>query len=844
MYHRAVTYRTALGIIAFMCGASLVALGGCEGSDSTSSGTKTTSSQSGGAGGEGGSLTVGSGGGTNDCSQPCPDGEACSHGVCIPIVPCADDNECQFDTRCDPNVGCIPWGEGEADPNCVQITASGVLAPTIQCEFNAVPANDPFPGHIDVQGTPIVLHLVPSPMMPDQPGPGPAVIAASFTATVPDNYTEQLGVIRVLNGEDCSLTANLGGVDLDSPPDNVPDYTLSSASLAAADLDGDKIAEIIAYGADGSTIAFHFDEPSNAWDALPLWKSPYPAGAPWTPCEAETVNRCSLGWAGPSVHDLDDDGVPEVIREGVVLDAMGNVLSMQPPGYVSYRQGLFSVLANLDQDPNIELTNGQLIWEWASGAWVQEMYFPGASASAPGHVAVADFGDYGSGLPSNNAELAVVRDGSIFIYAATGEIILGPIAVPGGGSGGPPTISDFDGDGFAELGVAAQGAYTMYDIDCGPTPRSGGVCPPGQCDYNGGPCPGAVGIAWSRQTQDDSSSVTGSSIFDFEADGSSEVVYGDECFTRVYDGETGDVVFSQWRSSCTWHENPIIADVDGDFRAELVSPSNKACSLGGAGVACDDLNADGVDALFNGLRCDDGGDCAAGTCNAGLCRCTSDADCCAAGTDAACQAEGHRCAAPDSGTMGIGNTCRATHPGGVSGIRVYSDANDQWVSSRRIWNQHPYAVTHVNENGTIPQTSQWPNNWDQPELNNFRQNVPGTANAGATSDTTAGASLNYACMGGAVTLTVDVCNRGALPVADGVPVGFYLDGTLLCSTATMTTLFPGDCESVACDWSDPPIDASQAVDVTVIADDGNAVNECKEGNNIGGVFDVFCRPAS
>jgi hypothetical protein len=34
------------------------------------------------------------------------------------------------------------------------------------------------------------------------------------------------------------------------------------------------------------------------------------------------------------------------------------------------------------------------------------------------------------------------------------------------------------------------------------------------------------------------------------------------------------------------------------------------------------------------------------------------------------------------------------------------------------------------------------------------------------------------------------------------------------------------------------------VDVTVIADDGNAVNECKEGNNIGGVFDVYCKPAT
>ena len=60
-------------------------------------------------------------------------------------------------------------------------------------------------------------------------------------------------------------------------------------------------------------------------------------------------------------------------------------------------------------------------------------------------------------------------------------------------------------------------------------------------------------------------------------------VYADECFVRVYNGTDGDVLFSQYRSSCTWFENPVVADVDGNFRADLVVPSNLACSQGGAG---------------------------------------------------------------------------------------------------------------------------------------------------------------------------------------------------------------------------------------------------------------------
>jgi hypothetical protein len=274
------------------------------------------------------------------------------------------------------------------------------------------------------------------------------------------------------------------------------------------------------------------------------------------------------------------------------------------------------------------------------------------------------------------------------VYAVTGELVQQPIAVPGAGGGGPPTISDFDNDGLPELAVAGQAYYTIYDIDCGPTPRPNGKCSLGVCDYlgAGAPCAAGGGIAWARSTQDLSSNVTGSSVFDFEADGVPEVVYGDECFTRVYNGITGDVMFSQYRSSCTWYENPIIADVDGNFRADLVTPSNKACG-GPEGIECVTLDANGVDPQFPGLRCQTGADCSSAVCDAGLCRCAADSECCAAGDAAVCLEEGYKCAPPPAGTPGAGNTCRAAHPHGVSGIRVYSDANDKWVRSRMIWNQ-------------------------------------------------------------------------------------------------------------------------------------------------------------
>jgi hypothetical protein len=76
-----------------------------------------------------------------------------------------------------------------------------------------------------------------------------------------------------------------------------------------------------------------------------------------------------------------------------------------------------------------------------------------------------------------------------------------------------------------------------------------------------------------------SSNVTGSSVFDFDADGVAEVAYADECYLRIYRGTDGEVLFSQAASSGTGYELPVIADVDGDFNSEIVVAMT-------SGVAC------------------------------------------------------------------------------------------------------------------------------------------------------------------------------------------------------------------------------------------------------------------
>ena len=181
-------------------------------------------------------------------------------------------------------------------------------------------------------------------------------------------------------------------------------------------------------------------------------------------------------------------------------------------------------------------------------------------------MGVADFGDFPvAGLPADIPEVVVIPPGEARIMSLDGQTLFGPYPVLGDGSGGPPTIGDFDNDGQAEFALASKGAYQVFDLECAADPL------PEKCSQ--------AGILWWEVSQDYSSSKTGSSIFDFEGDGKAEAVYADECFVRVYDGATGEVLFSRSRTSCTWNENPVIADTDGDFKAEIVVGSNTNCAI-------------------------------------------------------------------------------------------------------------------------------------------------------------------------------------------------------------------------------------------------------------------------
>ena len=740
-------------------------------------------------------------GGDDGCatSAECLEGQVCAAGACVPFDgDCVGNKDCHGDTFCCTK-GCLPDGEapgvcidfglepeGGAHEDCSGLVPVGLFQPSVQCEWTAPPPNDPFPNHRNVLTTPLAA---PLPHLGED-STELVIVTYNFNdGGAESGYGSNpayFGVIRIINTRNCEQLETI------HDPDN---KMIAATPPAIADLDGDQVPEIVTHRASTGLVAFKWDEGQQKYQTF------------WTALNTGIVDQ--IRWDGPSVHDLDNDGLPEVVSGSAVFDgATGERLN---PGQLlpGAAAGVIPVLGDVDDDGNIDLIAGS-VWRWNIGVSKWEMAHVGAPANR--HYGYADFGTPGPDPASFDAskldgvaEIVSVGSNVVRLHTLGGQLLLTGAIV----SGGPPTIGDFDKDGFPEIAAAGGTSYVVYDLDCK------------------NPGPGCLGdyVRWSRPSQDASSATTGSSIFDFEFDGQAEAVYGDECFARVYEGKTGEVLYSTYRTSCTWYENPIVADVDNDQNTEIVIGSNANCN-----VACP-----AIDPIHRGERCLKDADCAANDCDAGYCRCAADDGC----------TPGHVCAAPPVGTPGAGNTCRAEHPAGVkkTGVRVLRDQLDRWSSSRAIWNQHAYTISNVNDDATVPKTSDWAPNFTVPELNNFRQNqqgeIPPTALPDITSDV-----LGCALVGDTAELSAEVCNRGVKTVGAGLMTAFYQgdpkDGLVLCVAPTLDALDAEQCATVTCQHQGPVIGP-----VTVIGNDdgmgGKTTLECIYTNNDQSSAQIECQ---
>lgn len=352
-----------------------------------------------------------------------------------------------------------------------------------------------------------------------------------------------------------------------------------TGGVAGGDIDSDGFIDLVAIAPNG-VVAFEHD-------GRLKWRNMNLAGA--------FQNTSDV----PAISDMDHDGHPEVIAGRAILNGEdGTLQGMGAFGYggvFNYNVGSCSFAVDLDADGTEEVITGNAAYnpdgstKWANG-------------ELDGYPAVADLDGDGLG------EVVVSGQGELRILDTDGTLVH-RVPIPGAtlpGYGGPPTIADFDGDGAPEIGVAAGSRYSVIEPD------------------------GTV--VWQAMTDDASSGNTGSAVFDFEGDGSAEVVYADQTRLWVFSGVDGSVrLSSSEHSNGTWLEYSVVADVDGDGHVEIVVPNEPQY-------------------------------------------------------------------------------------GGHTGITVFGDRDDSWQPGRKIWNQHAYHITNVEDDGGIPVTADL--NWRT--YNNFR----------------------------------------------------------------------------------------------------------------------------
>jgi hypothetical protein len=344
-------------------------------------------------------------------------------------------------------------------------------------------------------------------------------------------------MLVMLNGEDGS--ENL----------MIPDSTYNvrwGTGAAVGNLDADAELEIVFMTIDRTLVVIEHD-------GTEKWTADVSVGA-------------QQGY--PALANLDADPEAEILIGGKWFDNDGTLI--QDKGWLGCNgEWCITAAADFNDDGRLDIVSGNRVYD-ADGTLIWE------NTGAPdGFVAVADMtGDGGPDVVSISGGNARVLDGT------DGTVVFGPVAIPGGGTGGAPTVADFDGDGRPEFAAAGRGYYAVYDLDCAGDPVPAEWCATERDD----------GILWSIVVQDLSSSVTGSSVFDFEGDGKAEVVYNDECHLYILAGEDGTELLKMENSSRTAAEYPLIVDVDADGNSEFVVPANDdqivrdGCSVGTHGL--------------------------------------------------------------------------------------------------------------------------------------------------------------------------------------------------------------------------------------------------------------------
>lgn len=310
------------------------------------------------------------------------------------------------------------------------------------------------------------------------------------------------------------------------------------------------------------------------------------------------INNIPSGVSGvqtamiPNVADFDQDGIPEIYCGFLIIDPeTGDVMNTMPTaglGAIHSECQVFRVsytaageaIADTTIDQNgspcggacdgLELIAGRTVYAveidrsvptapTATLTAVNNALDGQANDMRDGFTSIADWDNDGD-LDAIITTIDSVNEGTeLYVWDLQTTTVMGIINVayaaniPGDNSIGRANVGDLDGDGFVEAVycqnlalVAIDNNYTTFWTD-----------------------PGNSTIPYIVTT--DGSGATGSSMFDFNADGRMEVVYRDEDNLRIINGLTGINIQVAPCISSTTIEHPTVGDIDGNGTTEILT---------------------------------------------------------------------------------------------------------------------------------------------------------------------------------------------------------------------------------------------------------------------------------
>ena len=330
--------------------------------------------------------------------------------------------------------------------------------------------------------------------------------------------------------------------------------------LAIADVDGDGLGDIFHLEYSGRLARYEFGNPDAVFRT------------------ANYVGDDNVV-STPQIADINQDGVPEVYVGDRILNALTGDLLLD--GGSNINVGGYATGSNSDRFPiyfdlyqpddlipggggatfgdealGMEYIAGNQVWTTNNPATGDFQFNLAAQYSGPtnlrdGFTSIADVNGDG------RMDIAVMDAGDVYVWDPyTNELIGQPYQVPSTSSGGRINMGDFDGDGDVELGFAGRNIYIVRNY----------IDDDGDADPNNG----TWETLWQKTGLDDGSQRTGSTLFDFDGNGTVEVVYSEEENLFIYDGPTGEILFMTTSRSGTRTEYPIVADVNGDGTAEII----------------------------------------------------------------------------------------------------------------------------------------------------------------------------------------------------------------------------------------------------------------------------------